>query len=191
VPGTPGPGTITTDGQIDTNDDFHAVAIGAGLELNVDCYAGSANLFVEAISTSGVFYGWGTSWNGSTLTSVQNDGNLHVYGTGTADIDGVARGRSRDIVGIRARRREHHLGYRVQLPCARDPTDLARRPVIRAISGAAVRVRAALARSDRLVFRDRQPDLARISSHTLGPRDAAGWMLKRLAGLLDPRPGGE
>jgi hypothetical protein len=92
LPGTPGPGTITTNGQFDnTYDQFHAVAIGAGLQLNVDCYAGSANLFVEAISPSDVFYGWGTSWDGSTLTSVQNDGNLHVYGTGTADIDGVAR----------------------------------------------------------------------------------------------------
>jgi hypothetical protein len=91
LPGTPGPGTITTDGQTVANDVFHAVPIGAGLELNVDCSAGNANLFVEAISPSAVFYGWGTSWDGSTLTSVQNDGNLHVDGDGTVDIDGVAR----------------------------------------------------------------------------------------------------
>ena len=90
-PGAPGPAAITTDGQTDTGDSFHAVKIGAGLELSVDCASGNANLFIQPASASDTFYGWGTSWDGSTLTRVQNAGNLHVLAAGTADIDGVAR----------------------------------------------------------------------------------------------------
>jgi hypothetical protein len=90
-PGAPGPAPITTDGQTDTGDTFHAVKIGAGLELNVDCASGNANLFIQPASAGDTFYGWGTAWDGSTLTRVQNAGNLHVLAAGTADIDGVAR----------------------------------------------------------------------------------------------------
>jgi hypothetical protein len=90
-PGAPGPATITTDGQTDTADTFHAINIGAGLELSVDCASGNANLFIQPASAGDSFYGWGTAWDGNALTRVQNAGNLHVLASGTADIDGVAR----------------------------------------------------------------------------------------------------
>jgi hypothetical protein len=38
------------------------------------------------------FYGWGTSWDGTTLERIgPSIGALHVDGSGGAEIDGVAR----------------------------------------------------------------------------------------------------
>src|SRR4051794_14010555 len=88
--GPRGPGTISFDGQASGSI---RIPISNDLVLEFNCQNVHPHLDVDNTDPTGAFYGWGTAFDGTTLTHVSSTAFVEVLGTGsTADLDVVAHG---------------------------------------------------------------------------------------------------
>jgi hypothetical protein len=98
--GPRGPATLSIDGQFGRFNGYQTITTMNDMALLIQCHEAATDnkiyLQVSATVADPGFHGWGTGWTGSALQHVGVDSAdaLTIEGTGTADLDVVAKSSS-------------------------------------------------------------------------------------------------